>query len=234
MQEIDYYKNNSEITEVYIEAKRLNIVPRVIHRILLYDNDFPKRLQPYLRQFRIHNKEFTHVLWKEEELLSIMNEHELSVYNSYKKNIQKADYGRYIVLKYFGGIYLDFDIKFIKPLISFYEAYKNHDLFFEENTLKEVNNYSNETPCSLRIANYIMWHKPNSKHIEGILAICDKRKLLPIYMEQDVIYTTGPDVTSAYVDKNRSIIKWISKKEYSRYLLHFHAGHWRFNLKDRK
>ena len=104
MQEIDYYKNNSEITEVYIEAKRLNIVPRVIHRILLYDNDFPKRLQPYLRQFRIHNKEFAHVLWREPDLLNIMSDQEKSVYNGYSKKIQKSDYGRYIVLKYFGSI----------------------------------------------------------------------------------------------------------------------------------
>lgn len=237
MPEIDLYYKKDKLLSVY-DTKNTNTVPNIIHRLLLYDTDFPNKLLPYLREFRIHNKEFYHVLWKEEELLSIMNEEELNVYNSYKLRIQKSDYGRYIVLKYFGGIYLDFDIKMLKPLKHLYEQYKNDDLFFEEFTLNKVSNKHNETPCLLRIANYIMMHKANSLNILNLLKICKERSTLKVYEEQDVLYTTGPDVVSALVDNelrlNKDSIKVISKKEYSKFILHLHAGHWRFQNQNIK
>ena len=118
-------------------------------------------------------------------------------------------------------------------MVKLYDQYKNDDLFFEEFTLKEVSNKKNETPCLLRIANYIMMNKPYSRHIQGVLNICADRNSLPVYGEQDVIYTTGPDVTSAYVDNNK-YVKIISKKEYSWFLIHLHTGHWRFRIQDRK
>ena len=66
-------------------CKTTGIVPNVIHRLLLYDKEIPSNMMPIIREFNARNNEFYHVLWKESDLLAIMNEHELSIYNSYKK-----------------------------------------------------------------------------------------------------------------------------------------------------
>jgi len=226
---INTYKKISDIEDICNKAEKNNVIPKVIHRLLLYDNDFPKDLKSFLFELKSCNDNFLHILWTEKDLLTIMNTEESSIYNSYKRKIQKSDYGRYIVLKYYGGIYFDFDIKMLKKLSNFYEKYKENDLFFEEFTHLFLSTKRNESPYLLRIANYVMMNKKFSQHIQGILDICKERYLLPIYNEEDILYTTGPDVTTTYVNENLHKVLYIEKNEYSRYFIHTHHGHWHFN-----
>lgn len=51
------------------------------------------------------NNEFEYILLLKKDVLNIINREEKEVYLNYKFSIQKSDYARYIVLKYYGRIY---------------------------------------------------------------------------------------------------------------------------------
>lgn len=234
-----FYYRIDEIMDICIEAQKQETVPNIIHRLLLYDADFPNSLKAIIRKFEKLNNDFHHVLWSEKDVLSIMDPKEIEIYKMYPKKIQKSDYARYIVLKYFGGIYCDLDVEALKPFITLYEKYKNDDLFFEECTISE--DFIQETTsykirkgvpeCALRISNYIIMARPNSRHINNIINICEDRRLLPINEDYDVLYTTGPDVVSTYVDtilkSSSSAVQCLNKPDSDKYLRHLCDGHWR-------
>lgn len=234
-----FYHNIDEVTDVCIDAQKHETVPNIIHRLLLYDADFPNNLKGTIRKFEKLNNDFHHVLWSEKDILSIMNSKEIEIYKIYPKKIQKSDYARYIALKYFGGIYCDLDVEALKPFITLYEKYKKDDLFFEECTISE--DFIQETTshkirkgvpeCALRISNYIIMARPNSRHINNIINICENRRLLPINEDYDVLYTTGPDVVSTYVDtilkSGSNAVQFLNKPDSDKYLRHLCDGHWR-------
>ena len=227
---------------LFDEYNQRGEIPPVVHRMLLYDNDFPENVIPYLESFKTFNKKFYQILWSEEDVLSIMNSEEIEVYTNYVHKIQKADYARYIVLKYFGGIYVDLDIEFIKDFYPIYLTHNKKDLFFEELTLsndfvKETKNFKirggkEETP--LRIANYIIMTLPQSDNIQGIIDLCNSRKDLIINEDYDIIYTTGPDVVSQYMQDHK--MDYFIKVGCDKFFLHKHVGHWRktYTYKDFK
>ena len=234
------YLGFRDVEQVCAEARKRQVVPRIIHRLLLFDADFPDHLKTTLRSFRRRNRGFHHVLWTEADVLSIMNAQEIEIYNSYSRRIQKSDFARYVVLKYHGGIYCDLDVEARRSFSALYRKHRHADLFFEECTLsrdyieqtrsKRIRNGAPE--CALRISNYILMARQGSEHIQGILDLCKDRRALPVQEDYDVIYTTGPDVVSTHVDQFLGSdpghrIQRLSRSDSSRYLRHLCDGHWR-------
>lgn len=219
-------------SELKLSVKE-NRIPKIIHRLLLYDTQIPEVAIDYINLFDSVNKEFIQVLWSEDDVKSLMNSDELFVYNSYSKNIQKSDYARYIILKYYGGIYADYDILSLAPIIDIYNENKNNDLFFEElTTTKEFSESTKKykirngvAESNLRISNYFIMCNKNSDNINGILKLCKDRYPLTIETDYDVIYTTGPDVISTYFNSIPNI-KYINKKQSEMYIIHLGFGHW--------
>jgi hypothetical protein len=238
----DFYFKFRDLQYLFDEYKQRGEIPPVVHRILLYDEDFPENVRPHLESFKNFNNDFYQILWSEEDVLSIMNSEEVEVYSNYVHKIQRSDYARYIILKYFGGIYVDLDIEFIKDIYPLYLSHNKKDLFFEELTLskefiEETKKFKirfGKEESSLRIANYIIMTLPQSSNIKGIIDLCNKRKDLIINEDYDIIYTTGPDVVSQYI--NDYNISYLNKSESDKYFSHKHVGHWRkkYNYKDFK
>jgi hypothetical protein len=71
-----------------------------------------------------------------------------------------------------------------------------------------------------------MMIKPFSENIQNILDICKLRKNNVINEDYDILYTTGPDVISHYVDNNKSV-KYLKKSECDIYFGHHNFSHWR-------
>jgi hypothetical protein len=230
----NFFKN-TDLKHIYEESKIKKIIPPIIHRLLLYDEDFPHNVINYLNESFILNKDFYNVLWRENDLISIMSDEETLTYMSYRYKIQKSDYARYIILKYNGGLYCDLDVEFTHGIYELYSKYNTEDLFFEEITISEE--FAEETKnlkirngikeYRIRIANYIIMSLPYSDNIQGILNICEERKVLTINEEYDIIFTTGPDVVSQYI--NDENINYLNKNECYKYFSHHHVGHWRFS-----
>jgi mannosyltransferase OCH1-like enzyme len=108
-------------------------IPPIIHRLLLYDSYFPLNVDHFIDTSMEMQSQFLHILWRSQDLLSIMNKLERLIYLGYSKNIQRADFGRYIVLKYYGGIYVDHDVEFFQPLDM---IYKDHLMMRAHSSLK--------------------------------------------------------------------------------------------------
>lgn len=90
-------------------------VPPFIHRLLLFDEFIPLNVMPYVDLSMRQIPKLVHILWREADLLQIMYDSESKVYFKYQRRIQKADFGRYIILLHYGGIYIDLDVELLKP-----------------------------------------------------------------------------------------------------------------------
>lgn len=217
--------------------------PMVIHRILAYDDKFPKKDRDCLEKFYdAFSKYFIQVIWFKNDLLSIMSFDEMRVFLAYKKNIQRADFGRYVVLERFGGIYSDFDIEINErsadAILHVIQRHNDKEcILFEELVLSE--SFVEETKKfpirkgipeeRVRIANYFMISKPNSKFVQDVIDLCIKRSNEDLKTDYDVIYTTGPDVVSTIFDlkkKNANLLKF-DKKSSDAIFSHKAHGHWR-------
>ena len=239
----DFYHDFMGVNYILKEYKNQDKIPPIIHRLLLYDNEYPSNSRTDLKEFKKYNPNFHTILWRESDVLKIMNEEEVDIYTGYVHNIQKSDYARYIILKYFGGIYVDLDILSKKGFYKTYEE-NNHleDLFFEETTTddyfcettKKLPIRNNIPECNLRISNYFMMSKPHSKNMQKILDLCKERKDLEIKEDYDILYTTGPDVVSEVFDKLDDKPKYLTKNECDEYFIHNHVGHWRKSYNRKK
>jgi len=225
-----------EIIEEINMALNEKRVPKIIHRLLLYDTEIPSAVIDTVERFEKINADFFHVLWKEEDVRRILTPDELEMYSSYTKNIQRADFARYIVIKHVGGIYVDLDVESNLPFMSFYNIYKSDDLFFIENerTLEQIESSkkyrirNNIGESKTRIANCVLMGLKNSKNYKDILDLCSARHTLDILEPYDIIYTTGPDVVTTVINK-KPLVKKISRFDSDRHFFHRCVGHWREN-----
>jgi hypothetical protein len=210
------------------------MIPKVIHRIVGFGNN--QGFNEQLQSLELQNPDFKIIDWSEDQIIDLMNDVELKIFQSYKKLIQKIDYARYIVLKYNGGFYCDTDVTFHKPIIDIYECSNYSDTFFEETTIDNefrelTKSYKirNGNPESLlRICSYVLLFDKFSINIQGILDICEERYKLEVSEEYDIIYTTGPDTLSEYFDRNDGL-NFMSKDICDLHFSHKALGRWRFS-----
>ena len=227
-----FYENIEDVIKLY----KNDIIPPIIHRLMLYDSEFPKNVLPYMKNVRQKSIEFHHILWKNNDIIKLLTEKQLKIYNKLI-NIQKSDYARYIILSKFGGIYLDYDIILNEDLFNFYNHYKNNNSVLFTETLIKKNFIENTKKFpirkgipekKIRVANYAIMSKSNTKYINDVLNLCNLRSMEnEIKVDYDIIYTTGPDVTSSINRNNND--KLLSLNESNKILEHKHVGHWRKN-----
>lgn len=210
-------------------------IPALCHRTLLYDANFPANVLGFLSSFYALHLNFTHVLWRRDDVLAIMTPRERHVYHSYERNVQRADFARYVILKKYGGMYVDFDIAAKQSLTPLYEANKDEDaiVFIEEITsgpahiwLSQWFNYRKGLPEStLRVGQCIFFCQPQSKVVSAMVDLCIERSSLKVLNDDDILYTTGPDVARTVVERGKAVI--IPYALASTYFIHMCAGHWR-------
>jgi len=225
--------------EIIVEIKlaaRVNRVPKIIHRLLLYDESIPLDVKDTVDRFEKVNADFFHVLWAEEDIKRILTSNELEIYTSYTKNIQRADFARYIVLRNIGGIYVDLDVEANKSFNGFYETYKAGDLFFKEKdkTPEQIESSKNIpirkgiSELKSRVGNCVIMSMKNSDNIEAIINICYDRHAITVTEPYDILYTTGPDVVTTSLS-DKIFVKKLSLSESDLYFYHRCVGHWREN-----
>ena len=128
-----FYENINDIIKLY-----KNDIPPIIHRLMLYDTDLPENVLSYMKDFRQKSINFHHVLWKNNDIIKLLSNEQLKIYNKLS-NIQKSDYARYIVLNKYGGIYVDYDVVLNNDLYNIYNQHKsNNNVLFTEALLNET------------------------------------------------------------------------------------------------
>ena len=160
------------------------------------------------------------------------------VYHSIPRGVSKADIGRYLVLYYLGGIYLDNDIILKNGnWINILDKYPN-GVWFTEKMCKSSEQFGKREKKYLhRIANYaIALSNPKSQLVKDIIVESSKRiKNLSDqeWSDEDVLWATGPDVvttilTETYLDGFKILNLEASKSALS----HKATGSWR-NKEDK-
>jgi len=230
---------------IYIKPSQLETIkytisgiPKLIHRTLLYDDEFPSNILCYLNHFHENYSDYTIVLWNNQDVIDILNPNEIEIYLNLKK-IQKSDFARLVIIRKYGGIYADFDIEHkssLSNLIDKIEQTQEGIVFIEHvhrlnkqcNYYKKFKIRNNIPENKIRIANYILIFKSNSLFINKCIDLCLQRIHLPITSDYDILYTTGPDILSTiFASYSNDNLLIISLQEGLEYFVHKCAGHWR-------
>lgn len=93
-------------------------IPRVIHQ-LWKDAEIPERYAPLCATWDRLNPGWERRLWTDQDLARLVETHYPAlapIYWGYAENINRADLGRYLVLRSFGGVYADLDCECLRPL----------------------------------------------------------------------------------------------------------------------
>jgi len=214
--------------------------PKIIHRTLLYDSEFPPNVRSDIELFHTHYADYKVILWKNEDVRSLLTNKERSHYDTLL-NIQKSDFARYAILREYGGIYVDFDIHSNQSLDTILQEFSSKDelegiVFIEHvhRLNKQCHSYrqykirQNTSEHKIRIANYFLIMKPHSKFMHQCIELLMKRVHLKIECDYDILYTTGPDVVSTvYASFPKQLLHTISLVDSFSYFVHQCAGHWR-------
>jgi len=96
-------------------------IPKLIHQIWFQgEENIPSKLKEYHSTWILHNPTYKIKVWDEKSIDQVLieynDEETTEMYNNYKHMIQKIDLAKYIILYIYGGIYIDMDMKCLKPL----------------------------------------------------------------------------------------------------------------------
>lgn len=108
-----------------------NTTPKIIHQCWIGDLNYLKYFEKCIENTRKCLPEYQYILWTEDRILSFLEEKYskrildafLSIDNNYIP--AKADFFRYLVIYYYGGVYLDIKSSFNKNVSHFIENYGN-------------------------------------------------------------------------------------------------------------
>ena len=109
----------------------------------------------YLKNIDImktYNPKTKMIIWDEPKLDKLVKQHYphlLSIWNQFPTPFYKIDFGRYLVLKRYGGMYLDLDMECVRPLppdnemdfINIYrdekgkETFNNNVIYFRDSSM---------------------------------------------------------------------------------------------------
>lgn len=184
-------------------------------------------------------------LWNLEEVKALLNlpqySHYKKTYESLSRNIQRADFIRYLIVYHEGGFYFDLDCQptsnsLLQELRSSLRTSKN--IFFVETITSE--DFAKKTAelypirrgipeTTVRISNFAFGCHKGSSVLKKVLELATKRcqKNPTITCEYDVLYTTGPDCMTEVVERHSKSVKMIY--ETNIYMTHLALHDWYHN-----
>jgi len=110
-------------------------IPKVIHQIWFQgEENIPEHLKEYHKSWVDMNPSFQVKIWDEKNIESVITKFNdtdtTNMYHNYKYMIQKIDLAKYVILYIYGGIYIDMDVKCIKPIDD--EFISTNDIILSE------------------------------------------------------------------------------------------------------
>ena len=96
----------------------------IVHYIWIGGEDIP---HPYLLNYQkcisLNQNDFTFMIWRNNDCISLLNQYNLFEYWSKLTFICKCNFLKYLILDKFGGIYTDFDITWKQPFFKIFNEF---------------------------------------------------------------------------------------------------------------
>lgn len=206
---------------------------------------------PLIKSVKSLNPECEYMFFDDEAIDSFLTNYYpeyISTYKSLPNLIQRVDFFRYLAIYHYGGLYLDLDIRGLKPL---------DDAFFSHSCLFPIDEYLSEPMkrwpryrpflnqgCAFLLGQYafaaepkhpFLWYLVNQihSHCQATVAEYEKRKPMRKQEREWFVYrTTGPDfVTTCYMqywNKSQIFILNNGKRQHlGKYAKHEYFGTWK-------
>lgn len=100
--------------------RKRNSIPKIIHQTWK-DNQIPYPLDQVAKTWQEMLPDWEYHLWTDEENREFVKTNFpdfLSLYDAYPNKIQRADAIRYLLLKTYGGLYIDLDFECLDPKVT--------------------------------------------------------------------------------------------------------------------
>lgn len=210
--------------------------PRCIFMWGLWDNKafpFQDKLEALYRQFGYPSEVLTarHVEDAVAAYAAGWNADIVPCYAALKRNVCKADLGRYLLIFLRGGLYLDNDVQIRRPLLQHEWSSPTGVWVLEKRVdVGSLALREREEPVRERIANYAFGSaEPLLPGLRLIIEECIRRvkriEHLAAWSDDDVLWVTGPDVVSVvHFRHGRSAFS----RPLEDFCDHSEAGAWRY------
>ena len=200
-------KFNTFIRELLSIKKKNGHIPKIIHQIWMDKenelNDSPLLPEKYLflsSSWKERNKDYHYVLWNGYFMDKFVQEYYKEYYSLYKnlvKWIYRCDFFRYILLHYFGGIYIDIDFVCCKSLPKW-----THKIILFTDCKPDM------VFCGIN--NCLLISEPNNPFWLKVLSKIQENFILNPHM--DVVHLTGPHLlndipktSDVYIETNHCL-----------------------------
>jgi mannosyltransferase OCH1-like enzyme len=192
------------------------MIPKIIHQIWYQgENNIPEKYQINIQSIKNNHKDWQYIFWDDNSIKPNLSSIELELYNNYQYMHQKIDFAKYVILNQMGGVYLDMDVKSLKPLDNLIDENQNKELIIS----KTNTNYFESIISCLNLECYnngIIISSPNNKILKEIIDYCLKIKncssLLPKI--NCINITTGPQMFTKIINKFKNDKILILDNEY--------------------
>lgn len=232
---ISYYK----CIKKFLYPNKIN-GPNIIQTWKNYD--IPKKYAPFVNGIKKLNPNSKYIYFTDIEIDNFIKNKFPEYYNTFsnfKYNIQKIDFFRYLAVYYYGGVYLDLDIKLS---MSLHELHNNKNAVFPLEFRKNGDNLLQNQGFTGLIGNYAFYAPKGHPFLKLIIENIVNDRIKNIEYENGfnhqryVFYTTGPVmVTQSYIDfynkEQVSIIKPVPfvKASFGKFGKHYLMGSWKDN-----
>lgn len=214
---------------------------KIIHQIWFQGkNNVPHKYKKYIDSNINNNPDWEYNLWDEQGIINLMADNKLlNTFNKLTYMHQKIDFAKYVMLYYYGGIYIDMDAYAIKSLNSLIEKNSEYDLIVSKLRCNMMENYIH---CGNKfcVNNGVIYAKPKStilfKMIEYVTLNYECKYTNKVLCIEK---TTGPKRFTDIIMQNPKDNIKILESEYfepcilnmceitdNTYIVHKHEGSW--------
>ena len=186
---------------------------------IINDSTAPNELKKLMNKTVKINNDFKYILWCKKNITELIHKHYFQFYEDFLKMtfIQQIDFSKIIIVHHYGGIYLDCDIKPIRPLITLISRLPENKLIVSKSA--KLNNIETillenifDIKNTIKVNNGVII---SSKNNNILLVICHHiinrirninigiiNNILTKNSQINTMRTTGPAFLTSFVKKN--------------------------------
>jgi mannosyltransferase OCH1-like enzyme len=186
---------------------------KLLHRIWIGNPPMKRDYSEYVKTFESVFDDFTTIHWNDintrEFVKTYYPKWESYIFNEDNNPAFRANIARFLILKHFGGLYSDWDIKILDPEIK--KIMINSDFSVTTEIITDESFAAKTAKIPIRqnipedirrIADYFIYCEPNHVIWDDIFKCVEERlnRTSVIVEDYDVLYTVGPDVITTIVN----------------------------------